>query len=120
RRSYAGKMHLLLFYGFAVLFLGTCIVAIEHYGALVFGDHWFYRDAFYLACKTTLDLFGLGLLIATGMALARRYGARPRSLGHEWKDGGFLLLLFAATFTGFILEGAGISADPRRQPYAAF
>src|SRR5213592_3746579 len=57
RRNYAGKMHLLLFYGFAVLFLGTCIVAVEHYGALLFGDHWLYTGMFYLACKSTLDLF---------------------------------------------------------------
>jgi len=120
RRRYAGRMHLLIFFGFLALFIGTCIVAVEHYGAYLFGDHWFYRGAFYLAVKMALDLFGLGLLIATLMALGRRYGPRPSSLGHEAKDGAFLLLLFAATLTGFLLEGAGIAADPRRAPYAAF
>jgi Fe-S oxidoreductase len=120
RRNYAGKMHLLVFYGMLALFIGTCIVAVEHYGANLFGDHWLYRGWFYLASKVTLDLFGLGLLVATGMALARRYLARPRSLGHERKDGAFLALLFVATLTGFVLEGAGIAADPGRWPYAAF
>jgi Fe-S oxidoreductase len=120
RRRYAGPMHLLLFYGMLALFLGTVIVAIEHYGAPLFGSPWFYKGAFYLACKTLLDLFGLGLLIAVGMALSRRYLARPLSLGHEWKDGLFLLLLFLATLTGFTLEGAGLAADPSRAPYAAF
>src|SRR5690349_15361716 len=73
RRNYAGKMHMLIFYGMDVLFLGTCIVAVEHYGALVCGDHWFYRGAFYLLCKVLLDLFGLGVLVGTGMALGRRW-----------------------------------------------
>ncbi len=120
RRSYAGSMHLLLFYGMGVLFLGTCIVAVEHYGAYLFGPHWFYRGWFYLACKVVLDLFGLGLAVAIVMALARRYGPHPRSLGHEWQDGAFLLLLLAATLTGFLLEGAGLAADPTRAPYAAY
>src|SRR5438046_1252808 len=47
RRKYAGRMHLLIFYGFFVLFLGTTIVAIEHYGAFIFGEHWFYKGSFY-------------------------------------------------------------------------
>ena len=33
RRSYAGKMHVLIFFGFAAMFTATCIVDIEHYGA---------------------------------------------------------------------------------------
>lgn len=120
RRRYAGWMHAGIFFGMFVLFLGTCIVAVEHYGALVLGDHWLYKGAFYLACKVTLDLFGLALLIGTGMALWRRYLARPRNLGHEEKDGDFLFLLFMATLTGFLLEGAGIAADPNRASYALF
>src|SRR5262250_1438403 len=70
RRRYAGEMHLLIFYGMIVLFLGTSIVAVEHYGALAFGDHWLYRGWFYLLCKVTLDLFGLGLLVGALLALA--------------------------------------------------
>jgi Fe-S oxidoreductase/nitrate reductase gamma subunit len=120
RRKYAGSMHMLIFFGMGVLFIGTCIVAVEHYGALLFGDHWFYKGAFYLGTKTTLDLFGLALLVGTLMALGRRYAVRPRNLGHEAKDGGFLFLLMTATLTGFLLEGAGLAADPSRHPYASF
>src|SRR5262245_20444656 len=101
RRNYAGKMHLLIFFGMLALFVGTNIVAVEHYGALLFGDHWLYRGTFYLLCKVTLDLFGLGLLIGTGMALGRRWLARPKNLGDAPKDTAFLLLLFVATLTGF-------------------
>ena len=120
RRTLAGAMHMLLFYGMFALFVGTNIVAVEHYGALVFGEHWLYKGAFYLGCKLTLDVFGLGLLVAVGIALVRRCCFKPASLGQDWRDGAFLALLFAATVTGFLLEGAGLASDPRRAAFAAF
>ncbi len=120
RRSYAGKMHALIFFGMFVLFIGTNIVAVEHYGALIFGEHWLYKGSFYLLCKITLDLFGAGLLIGTALALIRRYVFKPPSLGQNTMDGAFLLLLFAATLTGFLLEGAGIAVDPKRLAFAGF
>src|SRR5690242_6925349 len=46
RRNYAGKMHVLIFFGFLILFIGTNIVGVEHYGALLFGHHWLYKGAF--------------------------------------------------------------------------
>lgn len=120
RRRYAGRMHTLIFLGILALFTGTCIVAIEHYGALVFGDHWLYKGLFYLVCKLTLDIFGLGLLVGTTLAIFRRYTLKPRNLGHEEKDSDFLFLLLIATLTGFLLEGAGLAADPGRAAFAAF
>lgn len=122
RRRYAGWLHAGIFFGMLALFVGTNIVAVEHYGALLFGDHWFYKGTFYLVCKTTLDLCGLWLLIGTLMAIVRRYRIAPeaRNLGHTTGDALFLLLLFTATLSGFLLEGAGLAADPNRSPYAAF
>ncbi len=120
RRSYAGSMHALIFFGMVALFIGTNIVAVEHYGALIFGAHWLYKGSFYLLCKLLLEIFGAGLLIGTALALFRRYAVKPPSLGQSRFDGAFLLLLFSATLTGFLLEGAGIAADPARQASAAF
>jgi Fe-S oxidoreductase/nitrate reductase gamma subunit len=120
RRRYAGIAHLLLFYGMLVLFIGTCIVAIEHYGAFFFGPHWLYRGWFYLTCKTTLDIFGLALVIGILLTLLRRLLFRPKVLGHTPWDTGFLLLLFIATLTGFLLEGAGLAADPSRHAYNTY
>lgn len=120
RRNYAGKMHMLIFFGMFALFVGTTIVAFEHYGALLFGEHWLYRGWFYLATKVTLDVFGVGLAIGVSMALIRRHSARPKTLGHTWKDDGFHALLLAATITGFVLEGAGIAADPARAAFTGF
>ena len=120
RRRSAGKMHMLIFFGMLALFIGTNIVGVEHYGAYFFGAHWFYRGWFYLVCKVTLDLFGLGLLIGTAFALARRHGPHSPNMGHSRKDDAFLTLLFAATLTGFMLEGAGLAADPNRAAFLAF
>jgi Fe-S oxidoreductase len=120
RRRYAAPMHMLIFFGMLVLFIGTNIVGLEHYGALIFGEHWLYKGGFYLACKLALDLFGLGLLIGTTMALGRRYVFRPAVVGHTSFDGGFLVLLLLGTLTGFMLEGAGIAADPARHAWTAY
>ncbi len=121
RRTYAGMLHAALFFGVAALFVGTVIVAIEHYGALVFGEHWLYRGWFYLLCKVTLDVFGVFVVLGCTLALLRRYGgSRPASLGNSWKDAGFLILLLTATLTGFALEGAGLSADSTRAPFMPF
>ncbi|MGC4047538.1 MAG: heterodisulfide reductase-related iron-sulfur binding cluster [Armatimonas sp.] len=120
RRKLAGGMHVLIFYGFTALFIGTCIVAVEHYGAYFFGEHWFYRGLFYLVVKAALDIFGLGLLIALTVMLGRRAFARPKSMGHTPYDTWFLILCWIATVTGFLLEGAGIAADPARLAFARF
>ena len=120
RRKYAGSAHALIFFGMFALFVGTCIVGIEHYGSWIFGEHWLYKGAFYLACKTVLDLMGLALLIGTGMAILRRYTAKPKALGQNWTDGAFLALLFGTVLTGFLLEGAGLAADPSRAAFAAY
>lgn len=121
RRTYAGTLHFALFFGLGALFIGTVIVAIEHYGALVFGSHWLYRGWFYLFCKLALDIGGLLVLLGASLALLRRFGGhRPTSLGNSWKDAGFLTLLMLATLTGFVLEGAGIAGDPGRTICAEF
>ncbi len=120
RRRYAGRAHLGIFFGFLTLFAGTCIVAVEHYGALLFGHHWLYRGWFYLLCKVSLDTAGLLLMAGSGMALARRLFFKPAALAQSAFDPAFLTLLFLSLLTGFLLEGAGLYADPRRAPWRAF
>src|SRR5258706_15873581 len=43
RRKYAGRMHALIFFVMFALFIGTCIVAVEHYVSLLFCEHWLYK-----------------------------------------------------------------------------
>ncbi len=120
RRRAVGAAHAAIFYGMLALFTGTCIVAAEHYGGIVLGAGWLYRGGFYLLTKATLDLFGAALALGTAYVLARRTLFRPSVVGHSPFDTGFLLLLLSATLTGFLLEGAGIAADPARRPFAAY
>ncbi|MCA1818986.1 MAG: 4Fe-4S dicluster domain-containing protein, partial [Halobacteriales archaeon] len=111
-----GTLHAWVFFGFAVLFVGTLLVALdadlfEHLlgRKLLFGDH-------YLLYEATLDTFGLVYLIGLGYLLWRRYSQRPRQLHRtdvveapralRRLDADLLALvfLFLIGVTGFLLE----------------
>ena len=70
---YAGLMHLFIFWGFVVLFIGTVIVLIEADIARPYFGLSFFRGAFYVAYKLTINLFGL--LFVVGLLIAHRAGA---------------------------------------------
>src|SRR5688572_6819228 len=68
-----GTMHMWIFWGFVVLFVGTLIVAIdydifEHLlgSKLLFGNQ-------YLLFEAAMDVFGVVLIVGTGYAIWRRY-----------------------------------------------
>ena len=63
RSGAAGLGHALVFWGVLVLFLGTCIVAVEAYGSWLLGrDHRFFTGTFYLAVSFSLEVFGIFFL----------------------------------------------------------
>ena len=77
---YAGIAHLLMFYGFSVLFIGTCLVFLEHDTPL----HFFY-GTFYLVASLGIDLGGVAFIVGLVMFLARRLrGSAPRLLPAWW------------------------------------
>jgi Fe-S oxidoreductase len=109
----AGSMHLAISWGFGILFIATCLVALQDYLGIPT-----LHGAFYLYFMSlTVDLFGLAATVGVGWALTRRYLFRPERL---WKprDGEgyavFLWLLFGILVTGFLVEGLRIAAtaDP--------
>src|SRR2546423_10165152 len=71
---YAGVMHLLIFYGFIALFIGTLIVLLEADIARPYFGISFYQGAFYVAYKIVINFFGLLFIIGLLMAVWRRYG----------------------------------------------
>jgi Fe-S oxidoreductase/nitrate reductase gamma subunit len=101
----AGRLHLLLFVGFVVLFIGTTLLSIDHLGPVKF-----HRGFYYLAYELVMDLAGLLLLIGLLFALGRsvdprcRFWGRPASMSHDATDVAMLGLLLAITVTGFLLE----------------
>ena len=69
---YASVMHLFIFWGWMVLFIGTLIIAI-HADVV-----YFLEGCVYLAYSAMLDVFGIVAAIGLLMALNRRYLMRPR------------------------------------------
>jgi Fe-S oxidoreductase/nitrate reductase gamma subunit len=103
---YASVMHLFIFWGWVVLFIGTLLIAIH-------ADLVYYLEGrVYLAYSAILDLFGLLAFIGLSMALGRRYLMRPPRLrlGSLWDDVFLLWLMLAIVLTGFFLEGLRIAA----------
>ncbi len=104
---YAGIMHLFIFWGWAVLFFGTIIIAIH--SDLVY----FLQGRVYLFYKVVLNTFGLLAFIGLSMALIRRYLLKPPRLrlGSLWDDVVLLWLMFAIILTGFLVESMRLGAN---------
>lgn len=102
---YASVMHLFIFWGWVVLFIGTLIIAAH--ADLVY----FLEGRVYLAYSAILDIFGVIAGIGLVMALVRRYVFRPRRLrlGSLWDDVMLLWLMLAIVVTGFLIEGLRIA-----------
>ena len=127
RDPLAGLGHLLVFYGFMVLFIGTAILAFQDDFANPVLGFDFWHGWFYLGYSLFLDVFGAALVVglsrlrvkrgvsgpsacATGARRARGALAdEPRR--YELGDWVFLGSLFFLALTGFLLEAFRIAAD---------
>lgn len=106
RDPYAGWSHLFVVYGFFILFVGTCLVFLEHDTPLHFYYGWFYQ-----AASLVIDLGGLAFLIGLGMFLARRTSNGSQRILRQWWITALSGLLFAIGLSGFLLEAARIAID---------
>ena len=113
RDTVSGLLHRSISWGFAILFIATCLVALQDYLGIPT-----LRGSFYLYFMSlTVDLFGLVAIAGVLMALARRYGLKPDRLLLPRKAKSYdalLALLLISLVTGFLIEGLRISAtaDP--------
>ncbi len=109
----SGLLHRSISWGFAVLFIATCLVALQDYLGIPT-----LRGKFYLYFMSlTVDLFGLAAISGVLIALVRRYGLRPDRLLLPRRAKGYdvlLTLLLIILVTGFLIEGLRIAAtaDP--------
>jgi Fe-S oxidoreductase/nitrate reductase gamma subunit len=109
----AGSLHAAISWGFGILFIATCMVALRDY----FGIPTLSGPFSLYFMSLTVDIFGVAAVIGVLVALIRRYGMRPERL---WKPrdaegyGSFLWLLLTVLVTGFLVEGLRIAAtdDP--------
>ena len=114
----AGTAHALFFWGFFVLFLGTClIVAQADFTDLLFGLK-FLKGTFYKLFSLVLDLAGLIAIVMLAGLLVRRYLMRPEGLITKGDDALMHGLLLAILITGFIIEGARMAVTELGTPMA--
>jgi len=106
RDAFAGTAHLLMFYGFFILFIGTCLVFLEHDTPL----HFFY-GTFYLIASLVIDLGGVAFLVGLTMFLYRRRLGNSKRILDRFYVAALVWLLWAIGITGFLLEGARIAVD---------
>lgn len=112
---YAGIMHLTIFWGMVVLFLGTILATIDWEVTRLFWGFQFLEDGLYVFYELVLDIFGLLLLIGLGMAAYRRYILRPKRLqnnlggGLALDDAYTISALALIAITGYLIEGLRIA-----------
>lgn len=106
RDRYAGVAHLLIVYGFGILFVGTCLVFLEHDTPL----HFFY-GTFYRLASLLIDLGGAAFIVGLLMFLSRRLQGGTSRLLNAWWVGSLVWLLLVIGITGFLLEAARIAHD---------
>jgi hypothetical protein len=135
RGGIAGVAHVLVFYGFLVLFAGTAILAFQDDVAEPLLGWTFWEGPFYLGYSLFLDVFGLALLIGLVALVATRL-RRPPRLDYARADGGpgdfdrrryavgdwvFVGSLFFLGASGFALEALRVAeTDPAFERWAPF
>lgn len=115
---YGGVMHVNLFWGFVLLFIGTIIVMVQDDIAGPFFGINFYSGNFYLGYKLVMNVAGLALIVGVLMAFYKRLVT-----GSPWKETsaddlillGFLLVLCVQ---GFMLQALRLSVT--RDPWSAW
>src|SRR5437870_3810532 len=108
---YAGLMHLFIFWGFVVLFIGTLIVLLEADIARPYFGFSFYQGAFYVVYKLVINLFGLLFLIGLLMAVYRRYLQKLPKFRRSLSDDAVVLgILLFLGLTGFLLQALRLAA----------
>ncbi len=120
RHKLGGGMHLLIMWGFIVLFVGTTIVAIEYdlFHKIMGKEHFILQGWFYLAFEFITDLFGVLLVVGLSIALIRRYVLNRPQLKHQSVDWILPVLLLVIGVTGFVVEGFRLAANAAELGYA--
>ncbi|GAB6907818.1 conserved membrane hypothetical protein [Desulfosarcina cetonica] len=99
----AGLMHFAIFWGFFLLFAGTCVLSVHHYVVE------FMEGGIYLWFSLLMEIGGILLLVGVVWGLARRYLQRVPRLERRAEDALMPLWFVMMVLSGFVLEGARLS-----------
>ena len=106
---YAGWMHLLIFWGFSILFLGTLVIFFQDSILRPLFGSAFLRGNFYLMFKLLLDLSGIFVVVGIFMGIYRKYILKPSKLNAQPEDAFIFSLVLLIILSGFSLEGLRLS-----------
>ncbi|HEY65562.1 MAG TPA: 4Fe-4S dicluster domain-containing protein [Caldilineae bacterium] len=112
---YAGVMHLAIFWGMVMLFMGTVLATVDWDVTRLLFDFQFLTGGVYVVYELVLDIFGLLLLVGLGMAAYRRYVIRPARLQNVpvrrlvWDDAYAIAMLTLIAISGYLIEGLRIA-----------
>jgi Fe-S oxidoreductase/nitrate reductase gamma subunit len=109
-QAYPGIMHATMFWGFLALFMGTVLATVDYDITLPLFGYKLLEGSFYLFYETVLDFFGLFFVVGLGMAVYRRFVARPPRLDPTARFANVLLLLFLINVSGFVMEACRLAA----------
>lgn len=116
----AGTAHGLFFWGFLLLFIGTCLVGLQaDFTDPLFGLK-FLKGHFYLFFSLVLDLAGAVAICMLAGLLVRRYLVKPAGLETRREDAYIHILLMIILVTGFVIEGARMAATELGTDLAAW
>ena len=113
-----GIAHGLFFWGFFLLFIGTCLILLQADFTDLFFDIKFLKGTVYLYFSLILDLAGLVAVVMLAGLFVRRYLVRPEGLETTKDDAIMHGLLFAILLTGFFIEGARMAVTEMGTPLA--
>ena len=116
----AGTAHGLFFWGFFLLFIGTCLIFVQADFTDPLFNVQFLKGNFYKLFSLTLDLAGAVAILMLGALFVRRYLFRPPGLSMQRDDAISHALLFAILVTGFVIEGARMAVTELGTPLAAW
>src|SRR5258705_1380388 len=111
---FAGSFHRLITYGVVILTIATTVVALDaDFGTTIM------RGRFYLYFQSFIvDVFGALVMVGVGMAAARRYLKRTKTLVYTNEATLILVVIFAICLQGFLVEGWRIAVT--RDPWGAW
>ncbi|PLX80615.1 MAG: electron transporter [Desulfuromonas sp.] len=116
----AGTAHGLFFFGFFLLFLGTCLIVLQaDLTDPLFGIK-FLKGRFYLFYSLILDVAGAVAILMLSGLFVRRYLLKPEGLETRKEDAVIHGLLMAILITGFLIEGARMAATELGTPLASW
>lgn len=118
-RRLPAALHLPVFYGTVLLFIGTAIVVVYEDILRWFGDFEL-GGLFYVTFEAVLDAAGLALVVGVAVAMVRRFILRPEHLLPKLSTTLVLCGLLFMGVSGFFLEAYRIAAQQNAWASAAF